>query len=279
MTIGQALAAASGKLKAASLPTPALDAEVLLAHLLNVDRSHLIAHAEEPLAASLDRRFDSLTRKRRDGMPVAYLIGHKEFYGLDFLVNQHVLIPRPETEQLVEEALRLYGSRALMPKTIADIGTGSGCIAVTLKKQLPGVTVYATDISKRALSVARKNARRHGVTIRFRHGDLLLPLKNLYLNLIVANLPYLDPQWMKHPGLRFEPPRALGAGIDGVALNQRILKQLNHYQPKAAVIMEIDPRQTKAMVKMVHEYLPGFKSAVHKDLDGFERMLVLTPHS
>lgn len=273
MTIAAALARATQRLIKSS--SARLDAEVLLAQVLNQDRTYLVAHDTDGLSTRYQRLFAALTIKRAGGMPVAYLTGHKEFFGLDFAVNQSVLIPRPETEEVVELALAI--AKKSRAKTIADIGTGSGAIGITVKKLLPRVKVFATDISKSALKVACQNARRHKATVVFKQGDLLLPLKNKRLDLIIANLPYLDPKWMGQRELAFEPRRTLAAGTDGLSVIKRFLKQLKLLQPTGTVLMEIDPRQTKRLTTLISTTLPKHGVIFQRDASKRIRLVLLQP--
>jgi release factor glutamine methyltransferase len=187
-------------------------------------------------------------------VPIAYLTHHKEFFDLDFVVNKNVLIPRPQTEILVEEILKNKNI-----KTIADIGTGSGCIAVALAKNRPHWQVYATDVSAPALRVARANAKKNHVKINFKKGDLIKPLKNIMLDAVVANLPYLPNKLKTHlntpetRGLKFEPARALFSGPDGLDLLKKFFQQLEEREQKPKYIyLEFDPNQT-AYIRTVAE--------------------------
>ncbi|MFH1598334.1 MAG: peptide chain release factor N(5)-glutamine methyltransferase [Patescibacteria group bacterium] len=238
MTINQALVGATKKLKAKNITSADLDAEVLLSHVLKKPREHLLAHPFTNLKTYQLNNFQTFIKRRAQHQPVAYLTGHKEFYGLDFIVNKSVLIPRPETESLVEAVIKEIRNKSL---TIADIGTGSGCIAIALKKNLPKTKVLATDKSATALKVAKQNARLHSVRIQFIQGDLLEPVKNQMINIIVANLPYLDNN-MKNllkssesKALKYEPPMALKGGPDGMNIYRRFFTQIIElsYKPQA----------------------------------------------
>ncbi len=196
-----------------------VDAQVLLAHVLGVGRAWLIAHATDPLARDPADAFFALAKRRREGEPVAYLTGRREFHGLDLEVTPAVLIPRPETETLVECALgRLPAGRAL---AVADLGTGSGAIALAIASERPDARVLATDASRDALAVARRNAVRLGIAnVAFAQGDwyAALPPDATTFDLIAANPPYVgsgDPH-LDAGDLRFEPPRALASGGDGL---------------------------------------------------------------
>lgn len=218
---------------------PNLDAERLLLHALKEkDASSLYTHPATEVSDIQLEQWQAMLDKRKKGMPLAYLLGGQEFYGRYFLVNEHVLIPRPETEQLVERALlkiRQLHQRLKHPLSISDIGTGSGCIAITLALEAPEYIkhIYATDISSRALELARRNAQLHAVTDNFTfiQGNLLDPIQSQGIDLIVSNPPYVPSheidQALSCPrpetvGLQFEPRLALDGGPDGGVLTQVI---------------------------------------------------------
>ena len=207
MTIGQLLAQSS---------LPPLEARMLLERLLGKTRVWLIAHADEAAGAEAEQAFAALAGRRRQGEPIAYILGEREFYGLEFRVAPAVLIPRPETELLVELALaRIPESAAVR---VLDLGTGSGAIAVALAKQRPQARLTAVDVDYAALSVARANARRHRVSVRFFCGDWFGALSGETFDLIVSNPPYVaaeDPHLVMGD-VRFEPQRALVGGADGL---------------------------------------------------------------
>ncbi|MEP7003977.1 MAG: HemK/PrmC family methyltransferase, partial [Chloroflexota bacterium] len=205
-TRGEARARAAEALRRAGAPTPALDADVLLAHVLGVPKEDLVAHPEIELGPGEAARFDALVAKRADGVPVAYLRGFKEFYGLRFAVDPRVLVPRPETEVLVD-AVRAHAAEREL--TVVDIGTGSGAIAVALAVSAPQLRVIATDVSTAALAVARSNAAAHGARIDFRQGDLLASVTER-VDVVAANLPYLRDDALEElvgerTSLAFEP--------------------------------------------------------------------------
>lgn len=211
------------------IDTPRLDAEVLLAHALKCNRVRLYTHFDQPLTAEEREAFRALVRRRAQREPVAYLCGHREFFSRDFVVGPDVLIPRPETEHLVEAALQWLGAQQLDAPRILDVGTGSGALAVTLAAEFPNAQVTATDVSAAALQVAARNAAQHGVQgrIQWSHGDLLAPVEGSF-DLIVSNPPYV-PSGDK-PGLSsdvrdYEPALALFAGADGLDIIRRLLPQ------------------------------------------------------
>jgi len=267
---------------------PRLGAEVLLAHVLGVSRAHLLAHPERLLSEPEWAAYARLVERCAAGEPLFYLIGHREFYGLDFLVDPRVLIPRPETELLVEQALTYISTHC--PATIADIGTGSGCIAVTLAVHLFGTppsqggrgvrAIYATDISSAALGVARANAERHGVAdkITFLQGDLLTPLPEP-VDVIVANLPYVArDEWGQLAAeanvAEFEPIIALDGRLDGLALFHRFFQQVpTALSPGGAVLLEIGAGQAEAVMALARAAFPHAHISVARDYAGLERIL------
>lgn len=217
----------------------ALDAEVLARHVLGWSREQWIAGSRSAPPADFAARFDALVARRATGEPVAYITGTREFWGLDFEVTPAVLIPRPETEFLVEEALALVDARGLT--RIADAGTGSGCIAVALAHSRPALRIAATDISNAALDVAARNARRHGVDDRidFQHADLLDGVRDV--DLIVSNPPYIpmrDAGTLMRDVVDFEPHSALFAGGDGLDIIRALLAGAAARQPSPPVIFE-----------------------------------------
>ncbi len=272
MTIRQALE------RAVRHPAPVawLDAEILLGSVLRRDRTWLLSHDDQRLSLLSARAFARLCDRRRRGTPTAYLTGTKEFFGLSFRVTSAVLIPRPESELLVETALaRLpLSSRSL----VADIGTGSGCLAVALACHRRHVRVIALDQSAAALAVARANARQHGVAARVdcRRGDLLTPLRRgEHPAIIVANLPYLRVAEARRPALRFEPRAALAAGADGLSHYRRLFAQLASLPERPKIIIcEIAPRQAGAFRRFAKAL--NARVEVLRDLAGKSRVVSLT---
>jgi release factor glutamine methyltransferase len=267
VTIGRAVVAATQRLASAGLDSPRLDSEVLLAHQLGLTRSQLYTHSDRILSAGERAGFEELIKRRFRHEPVAYLVGTKAFYGLDLAVDPRVLIPRPETEQLVDLALDLVGkirAQGRQPVRLADIGTGSGAIALAVAANAPSVEVWATDISPAALALAQDNARRLGLAskISFLHGNLLAPVSRP-VHLIVANLPYIaEADW---PGLQpditdFEPALALSGGADGLATIRDLLNQAPAYlEPGGAVLLEIGSLQGKVVAQLAVQAFPyGF---------------------
>ena len=237
-TIAQALAAACDRLQTSD--SPQLDAEVLLAHVLQKNRTHLRTWPEQALTPDQLQRYQDLIEKRQSGIPVAYLTGEREFWKHRFQVNPSVLIPRPDTELLVEQAL-VFAKRLPKPK-IADLGTGSGAIAVSLALDLPHAEVHATDRDRNALAVARQNATvLHAEQIQFHLGDWCDALEPRDFDLIVSNPPYIAPddQHLCEGDVRFEPPSALIAPQRGLADIQRITAEArSHLRPGGRLMLE-----------------------------------------
>lgn len=280
MTIREAINIGAKTLSSASDKrhlSPVLDSEVLLCFVIKKDKAQILAHGERTITATQKRKFTTLIRKRAEGVPVAYLTGTKEFFGLEFLVNHRVLIPRPETECMVEELIkRLPKSQA----KILDVGTGSGCVVISLAKNLPNNRYFASDLSPKALALAKKNARSHKAAITFRRSDLLESWKNQAFDVIAANLPYGWEAWTNArlaEGLKFEPKEALFAPGKGLGLIEKLLGQIKKRKGKPALIaLEFDPRQTIQIEKLAGKQLPDFDLQVFKDLSGKDRFCLLS---
>jgi release factor glutamine methyltransferase len=221
------LASAIARLTADQVPSPRLNAELLLMFTLNCDRAYLFAHPERELTAGEQARYDAALAERARGVPTQYITGHQEFWGMDLIVTPAVLIPRPETEHLIETVLELGRSSVLR---ILDVGTGSGCIALALAKEFPDAEIYASDISAAALEVARANAARHQLEkrIHFHESDLLRGLNLTDLDFVVSNPPYVgesEEDAVQLEVRRFEPRDAVFAGPTGVETIERLLPQ------------------------------------------------------
>jgi release factor glutamine methyltransferase len=275
------LAWATALLESSSVESPRLDAECLLASLLGTDRLHLYAAAEERVSPPAFEAYRALLSRRRAREPLAYLTGTKEFWSLAFGVTPDVLIPRPETETLVETALaRLSKFRG---PVIADIGTGSGAIAVAVAKAVPHSRLYATEVSSGALDVARANAARHGVSerITFLHGDLVEPLLRLGLarhcDLMVSNPPYVATGEL--PGLPpevcYEPLEALDGGPDGLDVHRRLISGASAVlKPGGWLALEMAPGQGPSLARLLHKQDLFDDIEVTTDLSGQERVIV-----
>ncbi len=262
-------------------PSARLDAEVLLAHALDVRRIDLYLQPERFLPAENESTYRSLLQRRGRGEPVSYLLGRKEFFGLTFAVDRRVIVPRPETELLVEKAVQRARTLAREDPLIADIGTGSGCIAVALAWHLPQAHIYATEISPEAAQVARGNAGRHSVTDRVivLQGNLCAPLPEP-VDLLVANPPYTIWNSLP-PGITdYEPRLALDGGADGLEVYRQLLPSVPaHLRPGGAVLLEVGDGQASAVLSLARECLPGMPTHTWKDLSGVERVVEIGPGS
>jgi len=276
-TLGQWLAQARRRL-AAHEPDAALEARVLACHVLGQTAAWVQTHPEHELTQAQAQALDSLVERLQKDVPLPYLTGRQEFFDLNFTVNEAVLIPRPETELLVERALS-WLSEHPHTHSVADVGTGSGCIAVTLAHKRPGLHITAVDRSPAALEVARQNARVHGVEARinFRLSDLLDAAPGPF-DVVCANLPYIPSADVN--GLevsRHEPLLALDGGPDGLDLIRRLLAQLPmRLAPGGLALFEIEYRQGQSSAYLARGVLPGAQIQVLTDLAGLDRILEVT---
>ena len=273
-TIRAVLQAAKARLRPTE--TAELDADVLLSHLLNVDRAFLYANGETMLDESHTRAFQAAVERRAAGEPVAYIVGETGFYDLELLVTPAVLIPRPETELLLEAALRL--TTDLSSVSIADIGTGSGALAIALARKRPGCRVYATDISAEALAIARYNCELHDANVAVFAGDLAQPLidRGIKVDLLLANLPYIASADLETLEVgRWEPRLALDGGADGLRLIRELLCHVPSVCfPGAHVLLEIGADQGSTVRRLVRNFLRA-DAAVTKDYAGLDRIVHL----
>jgi release factor glutamine methyltransferase len=282
----------------AALDDSSITASALLGHVLELTRAQVLARPEAVLTAEQAAAFEALVARAALGEPLAYLTGQREFYGLEFEVDARVLVPRPETELLVDRA------RAAQPGRVLDVGTGSGCIAIALAMNLPEAAVTATDLSAGALEVAARNAQRHNLAhrIHFVLSDLLAfysshpsdfrlafgasglspdtphsPLPTIHFDLICANLPYIDPDELRPlPVSRFEPRLALDGGLGGLALIERLLRQAPAaLAPGGLMLIEIGASQGPAALALARSAFPGASANIERDLGGLDRLLVI----
>ena len=282
MNITDALVSASQRLDAAAVADPRREAASLLALALDRPNTFLIAHPEYELSDGEAARFDGFVARRERREPFQYIARRQEFYGLDFEVTPDVLIPRPETEILVEEAIKELGKLAELSKLselrFCEIGVGSGCITVSILRNVPDATAVATDISEKALTVARRNGERHTVADRLvlKQGDLFGGVEDKF-DLIVSNPPYVpdgDLLDMQLEVRDFEPHNALFAGDDGLDVIRRIISQAPGYlKANGLLLVEIGSGQSSLLVETLigAEWSPAFA----RDLQGIERVLML----
>jgi release factor glutamine methyltransferase len=264
--VRDALDSAVIALTAAGCATPRLDAELLLADVLGVDRAALISHPRRPLEPADARRFQESARRRRDREPVAYITGRRGFRTIELAVDRRVLIPRPETEHVVEAALALpAGAR------VVDVGTGSGAIALALKAERPDLEVLATDSDPGALEVARANAARLGLDVTFAQGDLLAGVEPV--DAVLANPPYVSAGEPLIPEVgRWEPAHALFGGPDGLAVIRRLVPAALHARART-LATEVGAGQAAAVAELVS--VAGFVAVeIVRDLAGIDRVVV-----
>ncbi|MBU1132345.1 peptide chain release factor N(5)-glutamine methyltransferase [Patescibacteria group bacterium] len=282
MTIKQALNRGTILLKNKKIFPAGLDAEIILSFVLKKPREFLFAHPEKLLTPAQYRWFERLIGKRSEFVPLAYITGKKEFFGLTFFVNKNVLIPRPETELLVEESIRLIQKKEI--KNIAEIGTGSGCVIISLAKNLKekALDFFAVDISKDALQIAKKNSEHHTVKsqINFLRGNLALPVRKKKIDLLLANLPYLDPakktdfESADVKSLKHEPKIALYGGTDGLESYEELFRQIKKFEYSPShILIEIGDNQAIPIKKIIGCHLPKAKIEILKDLAGRDRVV------
>ncbi len=278
MTVKQTLGRAREVLAANSIEDASLESELMLRQALGISRVQLYLELNREISPQQAKTFWQLMERRLKHEPTAYISGHREFYGLDFHVDPNVLIPRPESELLVDKALELAQNR--MVSAIADVGTGCGAIAVSLALNLPRTKIYATDISAAALKVARFNCQKHGVEDRvcLLEGDMLDPLPEP-VDLIVANLPYIKESELLPEGtLIYEPTLALNGGPDGLRKIRRLCTRAgDKLNPGGRILLEIGQGQKRALITFLHSLFPVVKIDVVPDLSGIDRVVSLFP--
>ena len=280
MILSEALQSATQTLLKTRIDDASVEAELLLGHVLGMSRTQLYTEPERVLTSAETRHLRRLVRRRLDHEPTAYILGHCEFYGIDFCIDRHTFISRPETELLVEKAVEL-AQRISHPGrqiTIADVGTGCGAIAINLALALPQAKIYATDISTSALRVAGMNCRRHGVNsqVGLLQGNLLEPLPQP-VDMIVANLPYIKDCEFKDLSpeiINFEPTIALSGGEDGLDKIQQMLEQMpGKLNYEACFLLEIGQEQGEMLTSLIKSYFPQASIELISDLGGIERVV------
>ena len=291
MQLKAALTAAVERLEASEIGLPRLNAETLMMFVLGVNRAYLYAHPELELNADEQARYEEVVAQRTTGMPSQYITGHQEFWGLDFVVTPAVLIPRPETEHLVETVLELVREQNEQVRSelkLVDVGTGSGCVALALAHELPFVQVYATDISAEALEIARANAARLQLSdrVQFLHRDVLNPVggdspQNTNslpdLDFVVSNPPYVaysEGDKVQRSVKEFEPQAAVFAGEDGLDVISRLIEQGHAVlKPGGWLLIEIGYSMRDQVVSLLDASLWGDVRVV-PDLQGIPRVIV-----
>lgn len=261
--------------------TPDLDARVLLANILDKSRTWIEAHPETLLTRSQLASAKKAVARLEAGEPLPYVIGHWEFYGLDLEITPEVLIPRPETELLVERAIE-WLQAAPERRTVADVGTGSGCIAIAIAKTIPDVKVVATDISLPALEIAYRNVRAHNVEnhIAFVQCDLLPPHPgslptDMHFDLVCANLPYIPTKTLHRLDVHGrEPTLALDGGADGLHIVRQLLKMAPEWMaPNGMILLEIEASQGMSAVSLAYDAFDNVEIHLHQDLAGHDRLV------
>lgn len=254
--------------------------ELLLRHYLGISRAKLFASFHDELPLEVWEAYEKAVYLHGEGEPVQYIIGYEEFYGRPFAVNKEVLIPRPETEELVYHALqrieKMFGDKLV---SLVDIGTGSGAIAVSMKIERPSLQVTATDIAQESLEVAKGNAATHGADISFIEGDLLAPFieKGQKFDVLLSNPPYIpesDRETMSVVVTEHEPDRALFAGDDGLVLYRRFMEQLPHVMNEKAIIaFEVGAGQGELVAQLLRDTFPQASVEIINDINGKDRMV------
>ncbi len=252
------LKSATDQLKARGIASARLDAEIILSHTLKQGRTYLHAHLDQPIEPYDEEIANARLDLRLDHMPIAYIVGHKEFFGRDFKVTTATLIPRPESEDIIEAVKSLAKDKLTDTKCeLIDVGTGSGCLGITLKLELPDCNVTISDISQPALNIAQKNANILGTEVKILKSNLLddYPLK---ADFIVANLPYVNPEWHRSPETDYEPAMALFADNGGLELMIKLIKQAkSSLKSTGYLVLEADPEQHPALIN--HAKQSGLK--------------------
>lgn len=274
MTIREGLNHAIRQLQSVS-ESASLDAQILLAEVLGKNRAYVLAHGDDALTPEQQARFDGWIQRRAAGEPVAYILGRRAFYDREFAVAPGVLIPRPETELLLEAALEFA---AHLPEcAAADIGTGSGALAVTFAANVPAATVYAVDISRAALDVARRNTELHQVNVIFLQGNLLQPLieRGIKVDLLMANLPYIASGELSELEVsKHEPLLALDGGADGLDLIRRLLEDVPQVcNPGALILLEIGWDQGEKALALAQDLLSPTSIEILKDYAQLDRIV------
>lgn len=286
MIIKQALELGYQKLQKKGISSAYLDAEVLLSFAVGKPREFILAHQEKKLTPTEEKKYSDLIARRAKYEPVAYLLGYKEFYGLKFKINKNALIPRPETEQLVEEVIAHYRGQTSPKSAIIDVGTGSGVIALTLKKLLPKAQILAVEASGKALALARQNAKNLNLSPIFLKSDLLagVPVKWLGQAILAVNLPYVDKAEIAglkpetRLGLKFEPAEAIFSGRQGTAVYEKLFRQISRLPQTARpslMVAEIGSHHCKKFLALANKYFVQAKIELKKDLSGRQRFLII----
>jgi release factor glutamine methyltransferase len=267
-------------LESVGIPDSRLEAEVIVMNLMRMRRQDIFANQEAEVSAQQEADLARVVERRLKREPLAYILGYREFYGINLLVNSSVMVPRPETETLVEHALFMSLMGMETPAlVIADVGTGSGAIAISLAIHLPSARIYAVDTADPVLDVASYNIRAHNVADRVTlcKGELLEPLPE-QVDLVVANLPYIPTSRLTslQPEVQWEPKEALDGGSDGLDQIRRLISQADgKLKSHGIILLELDPDQVPAVEELARRYLPGATTSVEQDLSHQDRVFVI----
>jgi len=278
MTSGEAVCSTSHTLSMAGIDDASVEAEILICYVLGISKTGLYTETGRDLTSGETCRLQDLMQRRLAHEPLAYILRRCEFYGIPFYVDGRVLIPRPETEILVERAAELYHCCRGEDFTIADIGTGSGAVAISIALELPRAKIYASDISASAIEVAGINCRSHNIDgqVELLQGDLLEPLPRA-VDMIVANLPYVRQSQMQRLSpeiINFEPSIALAGGKSGLDTIRHLLKQVpGKLKYGGHLLLEMGQNQGQTVVSMIHSNLPHASIRLIRDLSGIDRVV------
>lgn len=247
----------------------------LLALALHKNLNYLYKYPEKTLPVSCQKKFVRLYQKRLNNWPLSYLQKNKEFYGLNFFVNHHTLVPRPDSEILVTQALNYLENKKNL--NVLDMGTGSGCLIISVAKNNQNQNYLATDISKSALKVAQTNARIQKVKIKFLASNLFSAIPKQKFSLLLVNLPYLTKAQMSEPSIRREPKNALVSGKDGLQHYEKFLQQVKNYlSDNFCLLLEMDPEQTQSLQTLAKKYLPDSQLEIIPDLNQQNRLIKIS---
>ena len=269
------------ELQAIGIPDARLEAEVIVMNVMRMPRQDLFAHQEDDATTQHEQDIQGILDRRQTREPLAYILGYREFYGVNLLVNSDVMIPRPETETIVEHALFMALMGMESPQlVIADVGTGTGAIAINLAIHIPAARIYAVDLTDPVLNVASYNIRSHNVADRVTlcQGDLLEPVPE-QVDLVVANLPYIPTGRIPtlQPEVQWEPKMALDGGQDGLGLVRRLMSQATtKLKDQGIILLEMDPEQMTVASGMALQNFPDATVTVEQDLARRDRVLVVT---
>ena len=258
-----------------------IEARYILQSVFSCESAQLLAMHSEPFPPTSCKQLETLMSRRAAREPLAYILGEREFYGLSFVVDHRVLIPRPETEQLIDLCLEFVNQNHLKSPTICDVGTGSGCIAITLAKKLPNARITAFDISSDALQLAKINAANHNADIEFLIDDAARPQTQREFDIVISNPPYIKSDILLNlePEVRdWEPQQALNGGFDGMRVVEPLIRSIPDLQVSCkpcATFIEIDPPIADQCLEVAHDVLPDRYTEIRRDYAGLERFLII----